>query len=287
MRHYCSLTDINYLPKLLVMHESLLKHSSEPFTLYVLALDDETVSALIALKPEHVAFNTIDHVRGLAESRGDKTWPEFCWSAGSNYAEFLMRAVGPDAITYLDADLMFFSDPKVIFDEIDERSIAVIPHRFIRSKKHLEANGKFNVSWVTFKNDPIGRECLSTWAWQCREKCSASDGCGDQRYLDQFPIKYGDNLCVVENIGAGLAPWNLANYNLSTRKSTQCLYVDEDGEGDRVVFYHYHELRRGTDGVFHLTNYLLRPEDVNLIYVPYMAAYVKAQSTIESLHIQA
>ncbi|HTK88444.1 MAG TPA: hypothetical protein VL329_11945 [Nitrospiraceae bacterium] len=296
MRHYCTLSDINYLPKLLVMYESLKKHWSEDFILYVLALDEETLRALDDLDLQSATGIDIEYFKSEQMPYvSQRTWQEYCWTAASNLCQMLLNQGVQfiDALTYLDADLMFFSDPKVVFDEIGDRSIAVIPHRFIPSKRHLEVNGKFNVSWVTFKNDPIGRECASTWAAQCREKCSATDGCGDQKYLDAWPAKYGHHLCVIEHIGAGLAPWNLANYkpmSLHWDGSDQLMIGIPFDNGVRglvpVVFYHYHEFL-WTEKSVRLTNYKLRNEDIQLIYGPYLEAYKRAQDKIASLHISA
>lgn len=283
IRHYCTLFDSRYLPQGLVLYDSLLKHSSEPFKLHILPLDEVCHQALLYLKLENVAiWNREPFERtGLQDGR---TWAEWCWTLASIFSEQVMswlRHIGIQDVTYLDADMMFFSDSEVIHKEIGDRSIAVIPHRFIPEKRYLEVNGKFNVSWVTFKNDDIAQECLRTWAWQCRRKCSATDECGDQKYLDAWPDKYGRHLAIIENIGAGLAPWNLANYRLLQNGQRVDL---ADGTDDKpVVFYHYHEFAENADGSFRLTNYRLRPEDIQLIYEPYLEAYKAAQSKVQSI----
>lgn len=169
--------------------------------------------------------------------------------------------------TYLDADLFFFSDPKVVFDEIGKRSIGITPHRFSPDKKYLEANGLFNVGWVTARGE-VGVKCIAKWAAECREKCSLQDGCGDQKYLDSWPAEYGDDLCVIENPGVNLAPWNLPNYKLSTGPRV---------EVRSVVFYHFHEFQDED----HLTNYRLRLSDIALLYQPYIAEWRNAKKRME------
>lgn len=283
MRNFCSLWDSAYLPQGLALYDSVRKHSSEPFTLYVLPMDEAASESMIPMHLPGVilvhGFHDTAHMRACRETR---THREYCWTAASNFCEELM-ATGLDELSYIDADCYFFSDPKVIFDEIGDRSIAVIPHRFIPSKKHLEVNGKYNVSLVHFKNDAIGRECLSTWAAQCREKCSAKDGCGDQKYLEQFE-KYGDALCVIQNIGVGLAPWNLANYWVGYGHPTEnsaAPVVGLPGYGGwQTVMVHFHEYRHGE----RLTHYDLRPEDIELIYNPYILAVEAAKERIQSVH---
>jgi hypothetical protein len=35
-----------------------------------------------------------------------------------------------EAVTYIDADIAFFSDPQPVFDEMGEDSVMIVPHRF-------------------------------------------------------------------------------------------------------------------------------------------------------------
>jgi len=279
MRHYCTLFDSKYLPRGLVLYESLREHSSEPFTLWILAMDTACSAALHALvNVSNVNICDYANDPAVVKCADGRTWQEVCWTQASQLTEQILTAYDVPEITYLDADMMFFSDPEVIFKEIGRKSIAVIPHRFIPEKKYLEVNGRFNVSWVTFRNTPAGVECLKIWAAQCRKRCSATYGCGDQLYLDEWPDKYGNEVHIIDNIGAGLAPWNLANYHLHWDE-----YLRVDGQ--RVVFYHYHEFTELEDGNFRLTNYPLREEDIVLIYEPYLRAYQDVRTRIARLHL--
>jgi hypothetical protein len=153
------------------------------------------------------------------------------------------------------------------------RSIAITPHRLIPSKKHLEVNGLYNVGFVHFKNTKAGRTCLNLWAAQCRSRCSAEIGCGDQLYLNAWPELYGPECCVMEHIGVNAGPWSLANWQV-----TKGPRLDDVP----LICYHAHEFDAREN---RLTNYELRPEDRELIYAPYFAAYQEAQQKIESLHV--
>ncbi len=294
MRHYATLCDATYLPRALVLYRSLLQHSSKDFTLYVLPMDEESERMLTAMalpQLEVIRRKPFEALMQMETIKANRSFTEYCWTCGSNFAYYLLLRANLDlpAITYLDADMMFFGDPEIVFQETGHRSIAIIPHRLIPSKKYLEVNGLYNVSWVTFRNTEHGRECLATWAEQCRAWCynrNEGDRFGDQLYLNDWPRKYGDDLRVIEHIGAGLAPWNLANYGLQQK---DVLFVSPDGHRSekRVIFFHYHEFDDHEDGTFRLTNYDLRPEDVALIYAPYLEAYRSAKAQIERLHVSA
>jgi hypothetical protein len=299
MRHYTTLADSRYLPQSLAMYESLRRHSSEEFKLWFLAMDrDEDLLNALNLPGLYPCSIMIMELMmpDLGVIKKSRTWQEYCWTVASVFTHRVIFE-NPDIenITYLDADIFFFSDPTVIFDEIGNRSIGIIPHRLIPSKKHLERNGRFNVSWVTFRDTVEGKECLSTWAHQCKEWCfyrnEGPGKFGDQGYLDAWPEKYGEACRIIENIGAGVAPWNLANYQL---------YFDRDGFihvkgpdpkphgiSKRIVFYHAHEFLEREDGSIRLTNYELRNEDREYIYKPYIEAYKAAKERIASVHLQA
>lgn len=279
MRNYCTLFDSAYLDRGMVMIESLVHHSEESINVYVLAMDEKCAEVLRSKVSMTTRFSVVSLAEFIAASphpmggvKKSRTWQEFCWTCASSFAEFIKGWFVLDEITYLDADLMFFSDPQQIFDEIENRSIGIIPHRFESPK--IATNGKFNVSWVTFRGE-VGQRCLSRWAEQCREWCfyrTEPGRFGDQKYLDEFEGLYGDAVAVIENPGAGLAPWNLSQYRI-----TDGPLVD----GRPVVFYHYHETSFAEDGsVRRFTNYPLRPEDKRLIYAPYAAAHQKAKESI-------
>src|SRR5262249_44798941 len=96
-----------------------------------------------------------------------------------------------DVISYVDADLFFFSDPAPIYEELGRNSILIIEHRFPPALKYLEApNGIYNVGLLSFRNDEAGRLTLNWWRERCIEKCSDTADQGhfaDQKYLDDWP----------------------------------------------------------------------------------------------------
>lgn len=280
MRNYCTLFDSSYLPQGLALYESLARHSSVPFRLYVLPLDDEDCARILgALKLPHLIaldYRAFEHDQKLDEIRRQRTRQEFAWTCASQLCEWLLLCddCALDEITYLDADVMVFGDLEAAFNEIGERSIAITPHRFIPSKKHLKCNGIFNVGFVYFRNTTAGRRCLTNWALDVRERCSAEVGCGDQKYLDSWPDEFRSECCVIQNIGVNAGPWSIGNW-----KVTEGSRLD-----DAPLFsFHFHEFRIRPDGTFRLTNYALRDEDRQFIYAPYVEAVERAKAKILSL----
>lgn len=142
-------------------------------------------------------------------------------------------------ITYLDADLFFFSDPAPVFEEIGDHSIGIIGHRLPPQLKHLENWGIFNVGWVSFKRDENGLACLQWWRERCIEWCydRYEDGrFADQKYLDDWPRRF-HKVAIIQHKGAGLAPWNVDNYCIQTHKGN--ILIDDV----LLIFFHFHNLK--------------------------------------------
>ncbi len=271
-RNFCTLYDARYMAKGLAMYESLVKHSSEPFTLHVLCMDDQTERILteLALPNMHVMTLTgFERAMKLGEIRERRTWAEYCWGCASNLMEYMLPWMPDDGITYLDSDILFFSDPKVIFDEVGARSIGITPHRFSpKEELRLGKNGKFNVGIVVARNSETGRKCIARWAAQCREQCSAEVGCGDQQYLDLWPELYGYECCEIENLGVNLGPWSLDHLGVDVVGGIPVVFNQKLSVVDDLVAYHFHEF---VDHKY-LTGYALQQVHLDVIYWPYIAA---------------
>jgi hypothetical protein len=152
-----------------------------------------------------------------------------------------------DFITYLDADLLFYSPVQPLFDEIGDSSIAIIEHRFTPRLQDREVNGRFCVEWVSFRRDKEGMACLSRWREQCIEWCyyRLEEGrMGDQKYLDEWPDRY-PSCHILQHPGAGIAPWNYAQYAFGWDQSGGITV-----QGAPLIFYHFHQFQLLDSGHF-------------------------------------
>lgn len=271
-RHYCTLFDQNYLVKGLTMIRSL-ERASPGFTLHVLCMDEVTHDLLKALCIQGLELIRLADFEDeeLLRVKPTRSRAEYCWTCSPCILDFVLRRDSSiELLTYLDADLMFFSSPEPIFDEIGAKSVAIIEHRFSAGFEHYAVNGKYNVQWVTIRRDANGLETLGWWRERCLEWCSAvSDGerMGDQKYLDCWPTKFS-NVCVIGNVGAGVAPWNFATHQFSAQPTG--VYVD----ALPVIFYHYHGYKMLEDGGFTPMPliYMEATKIPYLVYEPYRMA---------------
>lgn len=282
MKHnFCTLFDRNYLFKGLAMYNSLLANCPD-FTLWVLCMDDLTHDVLKGLKLEKARLVRLCEFEDeeLKKAKPTRTVAEYCWTCTPSLPLYVIgRDPSIEMAVYIDADLYFYSDPAPVFEEMGDRSIMIIEHRFPEHLKHLEENGIYNVSLVAFRNDQRGLECARWWRDRCNEWCfyRLEDGkLGDQKYLDDWTERFS-GVHVLQHKGAGVALWNVMRYDVRERNGVT--YVDEAP----LVFYHFHQfqLLRSKSYDFGVTgNYSLTKEDARLIYEPYVAGIEKAVSQV-------
>jgi hypothetical protein len=144
------------------------------------------------------------------------------------------------AVTYLDSDLLFFSDPQPLFDEmtLKKGDVAIIGHRFPPHLDHLKAYGTFNVGWVTFRRTTMGMACLVDWQQKCIEWCHDyidNNRFADQKYLDDWPAQY-EKVVILDHPGGNVALWNLQPDTIV--KKSNGLHIN----GRPLIFYHFHGL---------------------------------------------
>ena len=249
IRYFCTLFDSGYLLKGLAMIRSLARHCPG-MQIYVLCMDAQTKFILEHLNLPFVVCITLQEVENeeLLAAKKNRGVAEYCWTLSSCFTWYVMQNFPKiDLLTYVDADLLFYSDVEPIFDEIGDASIAIIEHRFTERLKDREVNGRFCVEWDSFRRDQQGMACLSRWRTQCIEWCyyRLEDGkMGDQKYLDEWPSRY--SCChVIMHPGAGIAPWNYAQYRIGRNEGGKITV-----EGSPLIFYHFHQFQLLENGAF-------------------------------------
>lgn len=248
-RYFCTYFDHRYLVRGLAMYQSLMRHCPDA-RLWVLCLSSECYQALSKLALAGISLIHLEEFeRGdaaLVTAKGNRSIIEYYFTCTPSLPLYLLKHnTDIDVITYLDSDLYFYSDPEPLFHEMGDRSIAIIGHRFPPQHGWMEANGLFNVGWLSFRNNEIGLESLNWWRERCLEWCHdyiEGDKFADQKYLDRFPELF-TSVKIIAHKGANLAAWNLGNYKLHVRGSN--LWVDDQP----VLFYHFQGLRKIAPGV--------------------------------------
>jgi hypothetical protein len=241
-RYYCTYFDKNYLVKALALMESLSLHEKNPYVLYAICLDEISRVMLEKFNVPNVVTVPLHQIEmrnpTLAAARENRSLVEYYWTLTPTIIYWLFENNHEvDSLTYIDADMYFFSSPDPVFEEFNGFSVVIHEHRFPEEFKSLEVHGKYNVGLLCFRRDSDGLKVLSWWRDRCLEWCYArlEDGkFGDQLYLNSWPEQFA-GVKVLEHIGAGVAPWNHTQYSFQDNQKFGVM-VDTSP----LIFYHFH-----------------------------------------------
>ena len=244
MYSFCTYFDERYVPQGLALYESLERHCKE-FKLWVLCMDEGCFQILEKLALKFLIPVRLEQLEEFAPdllvAKGNRRSIEYYFTCTPVLPVYIFENnADVNVVTYLDADLYFFDDPKPVFEELSDRSIGIIGHRFPDQLKDHEIFGIYNVGWVSFRRDENALNCLRWWKDRCMEGCDQSlenGRFGDQKYLDDWPTRF-KNVAVLEHKGANLAPWNLVKYHL------ECFGDSFKVDSQPLIFFHFHGLKQ-------------------------------------------
>lgn len=289
-RHFCTYFDQNYIPRALIMLESLHRHAPEALV-HVLCLNSVCQQAMRALALPFVRLYSLDELEKadpqLLAVKADRSTVEYYFTLTPCLPHFLLQNQDLDEITYLDADMVFFASPEALFTEAGAASVIITPHRFSKAleaqRAKLETYGLYNVSWLTFRAKGSGGECLAWYRQACLEWCFdrvEGDRYADQKYLEAFPRLF-DGVHIMVHNGGGVAPWNLAGARLEEKNG--CPHID----GVPLIFYHAQAFSHLWGPFYASGGYEYRmspaPEQKALIFRPYIRAYTLAVRRAQKL----
>jgi hypothetical protein len=240
---YFTLSDRGFLPRTLAMCKSLRVYDSVS-PVYYFATEPLLQVEFDAFESVGVKVLPIEGLLGeelVAHLRDSRSLLEFMWTLPSQLLSRIWEIEESCTdFTYLDADIFFYADPGIIWQEIPSNSISIVSHNFSKRLQSIFIeSGEFNVSWVSVPNSSIGMAVANKWASDCLELCPDKPVIhngelvyGDQKYLDYWPELYGSHLHIIEHLGAGVAPWNYEEYEFS---ASAPLMVN----GVPIIFFHF------------------------------------------------
>lgn len=270
--HYVTLFDAGFLPNGIALHTSLRRHAPDS-VLWVLCMDEtsqrvldrlalpglRTIALADALTPE------------LAAVREERTRGEFSWTLAA-FTPDLVFARDPAArwATYVDADMWLARDPAPVFDELraSGASVLITEHAYAPEFEQSLAYGIYCVQFMPFERDTSDH--IRRW-WQDRvvEWCyaRAEDGkFGDQKYLDDWPQRFGTAVHVLAHPQWTQAPWNATRFAAAD-----------------AVTYHFHRLRTADPHRALVGLYRLPRATVDRLYRPYLADLRGAYAALASV----
>jgi predicted O-linked N-acetylglucosamine transferase (SPINDLY family) len=287
--HFCTYFDVNFLSRGLALFHSLRTHCPCSF-LWVLCLDEETHVALNRLRLPGlypISLKEFEHEDAeLLAFEHNRSRVEYYFTCTPSLLLYVLCQCLPfECVTYLDADLFFFSDPQPLFEEMSGGSVAIIAHRFPEKLRHLEKFGVYNVGWLSFRRDADALTCLYEWRMQCIEWCYDREENGrfaDQKYLDAWPSRF-PGVVVLSHPGANVAPWNLADCRM--RLVGGQVLVEEQP----LIFFHFHGFKFSpqTGYDFNLKAYGARVTPLlgQQVFFPYVRALTETSQTAARLSL--
>jgi hypothetical protein len=256
VNHYCTYFDRGFLIQGLALWRSLAKADVDS-VLWVLALDEFTADVLREVGGTWLRVVPLAEVEAgdaeLAATKVNRTRVEYFFALSPCWPRWLLEKHGMrsgiERITSVEAEMFFFASPTRIFEAMDaaKASVLVTAQRLPLWLKRSERRGKFNVGFLSFQNDGVGRACLDEWRGRCLGRCLDGQEAGkhaDQKYLDEWPERVGAALLILPNAGVNLAPWNWAGVEIAAEAGGADAAKDElRVEGEPLVIFHFARFR--------------------------------------------
>lgn len=281
MNIYCTLFDSNYMDKGLVLYHSLCRCETD-FRLYVFAFDKRCQDILEAENLEHIVIVPLDEFETpeLLKVKAERTPAEYCWTCTPWTVRHVLDHYHEPMCTYIDADMVFYSSPEFIFEDMRKKgcSVLIVPHRLNqkhakdrRAERHV---GTYCVEFNTFFNDAQGRAALDWWAEQCLSWCFFTPDVdapayGDQKYLNEFPKRF-PGVYICEEWGMGMAPWNADRLRFVSDNPLVVKSV-ETGKQYPAVFFHFAGISFLTEHLVNANSGTKDPRLHKALCDPYMA----------------
>ena len=224
--HVYTSAAVNYLPKVRTLCTSIKQHHPE-FTVH-LALADKLPKWLDI---EHEPFDSIISVDELGIP-DLKSWifchslVELCTGIKPFALRYLLNQSECHAVLYLDPDIVVFSQLNDLLEQFENNSVLLIPHQTEPERSLQEVithemchlrNGVYNLGFVGVKNDTNGRAFAEWWSNRLYHFCFEEPAGGiftDQKWIDLVPSIF-DGVKIVKSPRFNVAPWNIANRQLS------------------------------------------------------------------------
>lgn len=273
MEHYVTLFDSLFLPQGLALYASLERHAGA-YTLWILCVDEACHDVLSRLALPNIRLIPLSKVETeeLTRVKKDRTIGEYCWTLTPFAPRFVFEADATiERVTYIDADLWLRKSPSPIFREFENsgKHVLITDHAYSPEYDQSEISGQYCVQFMIFTR--LGGEPVRKW-WEmrCIEWCFSrpeNGKFGDQKYLDDWPVRYSDQVHVLTQLDMILAPWNASRFPYG-----------------RAIAYHFHGLRLvGNNSVLLNDHYYIPKATIEFVYGTYLKDFELAITLLRSI----
>ena len=258
---------MNYLPKALVLGESLKKHNPG-IKFYVILLEREI--------PKEVTkdmYQIIDEII-LAKDLGYDNFDKFIFkhsiveastSVKGQALVYLLENVA-EKVMYIDPDIKVYQKFTKLESLLEEHDIILTPHLTIPETQEIDIrnnelcalqHGVYNLGFIAVAGREEGMRFAKWWRDRLHLYCYDDIPSGiftDQRWVDLAPAYF--DCYILKDLGHNMAPWNLSTRKLY-RKNNKIVV----NQKDELVFFHFSGFDSGANlAVF--SNYLSEPDAI-------------------------
>lgn len=267
-----------------MLYNSLNKYDTD-FQFFFICQSKDAKSLLELMRLEKAVILDIEQVEKqdseLAIVKATRNNKEYSWTSKGSILLYLFNNYPElDHLLWLDSDIIFYSSPEPIFNQLNNCSVLLTKERF--PEKYMDLNniyGIFNTGLMGFKKNANSLKYLQTFRWKCIDWCYDRVEPGkwsDQMYINYWPWLYQD-IKVIEDIGINVTGWNVQEK--SVHKIDNEIYINSN----KLIFFHFSGFRYNNYNEYDLCCYIHLPKDaIRLIYIPYVTAYRKTIQTVNS-----
>lgn len=260
---------MNYLPKALTLGESL-KKTNKNIKFCIVLLERE-----IPKEWPTKAKKIVDEVI-LAKDLGFKDFDKFIFKHSIVEASTSVKGQAlvyllenyDEKIVYIDPDIKVYSSLNELSNILDEHPVVLTPHLTIPEANEIDIqnnelcalqHGVYNLGFVAVKRTEEGLRFAKWWRDRLGLYCYDDIPRGiftDQRWCDLAPAYF--DVYILKNPGYNMAPWNLSTRKITHKKNK--ILVNDNFE---LVFFHYSGFDSGSNEI--VFNYYV-PDKSNYIY---------------------
>ncbi len=254
----------------------------------VLALDEPCERVLLDVFRSSIRVTSLRELHAarprIAALRESRTpWAYYATLKPAFVRIILESHARPATVTFVDADMRFFSDPSPAYGELKGAEIGLSPHRFSPSLQGLDRYGTYNAGWIYWRAGTVASQCISDWENDCTASCDPevqSDGrFMNQGYLNLWPDRY-ESVHILRHPGVNLAPWNIDGHELKQEQAK--IFADDRP----LICHHFSGLLRDVSGSWHSIYPQPRQFDMvqHSIYKPYLDEVESESRTLLGAH---
>ncbi len=251
MIHALTSSAPNYAGKVRALCQSLREHCPEMTVHWLVA--DLRDQALVEKLRDDLDDDGIDEILfadDFPEGR-DRSWlfqhdlVELATALKPEAALALLAREDCDLLLYFDPDVVVFSPPEDLLDELRGASAVFTPH-LLRPEQELEAvldhelcalrHGIFNLGFFGVRDCEEGRALLRWWSERCRMMCRRELDQGtftDQKWINLAPVFF-PGISILRSPRFNVAPWNINQRRLEGTFDEGFLV-----DGEPLGFYHF------------------------------------------------